>query len=647
MYILYSGQGLAPSIYVTQEYTEHLSADSNFLNVFRLLEDTWVPRIIDVKPPAESLLYFFWLVASFVFPILAFSTLILKKHKKYVLTFSILGIIGIFLALGTNAPYDFYLILLFDIPLPSILKFILREPDKWAFLIGLSYSFLLGIFVFEFLKKAKSLKYRNITSICFIFLILSSFILYAFPTYNSMAKRVLDPVILPSEFKKLNTYLQNATSNKVFFMAEDFTPKKWNKERHFCCLDEISSVKPNIDTYYPASENYHNYMTNSILNGKNKNMSNLIFPLGTSYLIYSNDELHDIPLNSTKFLEEVSLVSDLRNVNNIGFFKLYKTETTSSLGAIHIPKQIMLMNGGLDSFTSLNSLPSFSSSNSSIFYLDQNLDNKQKFKLANSADYLILGKEGYDFDFSFIDDKYVIAPYDFTNHGGISNAWSRDSAISTGYGIFHIHSMDLGIESWNFDYGKGLAISETPGVNLTIPIGIGDENDDSSNYNLFMRFWKNQKGGSVNIKVDNVLLNEINTLDRISNKLVWDQIAVLNLTKGQHQLTLENVAGFNAVNILALVPSEELNSMNKMSNLLVENKSRLAYIMEAESNFYNNKGMDAGVSQYLFQNETGDNADGTVLKSITGQFKVPRNADLVSLEFTAQNITDSNRLLFN
>ena len=112
---------------------------------------------------------------------------------------------------------------------------------------------------------------------------------------------------------------------------------------------------------------------------------------------------------------------------------------------------------------------------------------------------------------------------------------------------------------------------------------------------------KSQKGGQVKIYLDNKPINKIDTLDKISNNFVWEKInSSLNLTKGKHTLTLENVAGFNAVNIFALIPSEEMNRIRTETAQLIGEKNTIIYLLEAESNSYNNKGTDTGSFTIIF-----------------------------------------------
>ncbi|HEY7777928.1 MAG TPA: hypothetical protein VIA09_05255, partial [Nitrososphaeraceae archaeon] len=358
LYTLYSGQGsLLPSILVTDELTRILSRDNVLLNVLRLIQDWWEPKIIDVTPSQTSILYPVWLIASFVPPILVFSSLLLKRNS-IVLFFLAISIIGILLTLGTNAPFNLYSLILFESPLFTALKYVFRDPDKWAFMICIGYSFLLSISVFEILKKVNrsNYKYKTFMSSVFISVVLVSFVIYCYPTYYSTAQKVFDSVVIPPEYDELNTFLQNEPIEKIFFMFQDFGPTTWHRQGEFYGFEQRYSEKPNIMAYQylPISENYHDYIENSILTNKTSNISNLIYPLGTSYLVYSNDELGQ----SNAKLNLLSMSGDIKKLTNFGFINVYKVGN-NDVGEFNIPKQNIIVSGGLDLFNSLNTLPSF------------------------------------------------------------------------------------------------------------------------------------------------------------------------------------------------------------------------------------------------------------------------------------------------
>ena len=160
----------------------------------------------------------------------------------------------------------------------------------------------------------------------------------------------------------------------------------------------------------------------------------------------------------------------------------------------------MILVGGLDLFSSLNYLPSFSTINSSLYFLDQNLNKNKKNESMNFADYLVLSKNTDDFKLSFIDEKFVIGPFDKTNHYEPSVTWSKAGSMDPLHGEFHPVLKESGIDNWDFDYGRGLVITDAIGANLSIPIEIENPDTDAKRedtFNLFMRYLKSQHGGEL------------------------------------------------------------------------------------------------------------------------------------------------------
>jgi hypothetical protein len=171
------------------------------------------------------------------------------------------------------------------------------------------------------------------------------------------------------------------------------------------------------------------------------------------------------------------------------------------------------------------------------------------------------------------------------------------------------------------------------GANLSISVKIGE----GGNHDIFFRYMKNQKGGEIKIHLDGKLIDEVDTFDKISNNFLWEKVATTNLTKGEHTLTLENVAGFNAVNTFAIIPGDEMKRLRTEFVNLLADKIRVLYLLEAESNFYNSKGKDTGSFIHLFKentsNVTANRDTNTFTKKYTGHFKTPKNSDLVSFQF--------------
>jgi hypothetical protein len=290
----------------------------------------------------------------------------------------------------------------------------------------------------------------------------------------------------------------------------------------------------------------------------------------------------------------------------------------------------------LDKFASLNHAFPLKSNNSFLF-LDQQIKDNNDYNAINNSRYSFLNPNENDFILSFVNDRYVIAPFDVTNHYEPAKVWSKTATNDPGNAYFSPQLESLGIENWDFDYGKGLVMTKAIGANISIPVNIEDQNNVGSNdgmFYLFMRYLKNEKAGALKVYMDGKLISQVKTSDEISNNFVWEKIATVNLKKGRHTLVLENIDGFNAVNIFSLITPHEMSRLRTQADQLLERTS-VIYVLEPGSTFYNNKGTDSGLLHYLF-----DHYNGTFTKTIKSQFKVPKNTDLVSLQFLAKQNPD-------
>ncbi|WP_287197728.1 hypothetical protein [Thermococcus sp.] len=147
--------------------------------------------------------------------------------------------------------------------------------------------------------------------------------------------------------------------------------------------------------------------------------------------------------------------------------------------------------------------------------------------------------------------------------------------------IWHGHETDKPLPNiiWIDDVKVYDITNYTKPVTLEIPFEV----DKTDNYRLFIRYFKNQKGGSIRVYLDETPIY-IKTRDQL-NKFVWEDLGAFKLEKGKHKILLENVRGFNAVNLFALVPETEYQKAREEIENLLQNKT-VIYIFEAESDLY-------------------------------------------------------------
>lgn len=574
---------ISPSYIVTEEVIQMLSRDSNFLNVLRLVEDWWYPRILNI-PDKDSWLYFIWLPASYMAPALSLLSIIFIRKYRSTIAFFGLMTGGIFLAMGSKAPFDIYSNIVFDIPLiSSRFGWLFRDPDKWVFFVAFAYSFLMAISIFEILRYIKKSRYNKILLGCFLFLLIGSITVYSYSIYSDTMK-FYNPIIIPNDFNNMNTYMSSIDTDKIFIMPISGNPL-WGKGHSTGNIYQMSSTKPNIQLSSPTLNNYYNYFTISIILNKTDNINNFIYPLGTSYLIYHND------MADPNLLYKLYSLDRIKNIGNVGFFEIFKTEGDSR--QINVIKQNIALIGGIDRFTTINFLDNFNSINSSIFFLDQSMT-KDKYDYTKNMDYLIFDNNQKDFILSFIDEKYLVKPFYAVFHHNPKEVWSKASTNDPLHGPWHRYIENRDIDNWDFDYEKGIIFTwlsvnnkdtNIPKYIKPVVIDMDLNVDNGDEYKLFVRYFKNEDGGKINISIDNIT-KSINTQDQL-NKFVWSQVATLNLKKGKYKLTLTNVEGFNAVNVFALISKKEYEKLQEKIYTLLEGK-RLIYIFEAESDLYRN-----------------------------------------------------------
>jgi len=172
--------------------------------------------------------------------------------------------------------------------------------------------------------------------------------------------------------------------------------------------------------------------------------------------------------------------------------------------------------------------------------------------------------------------------------------------------VWHGHETDKPLPNivWIDDAKVYDITNYTEPVTLKIPFSV----DKTDTYKLFIRYFKNQEGGEIKVYLDGRPI-EISTKDQL-NKFIWKELAICHLEKGKHTLILENVKGFNAVNLFALIPEKEYENAKQEISKILQNKT-IIYLFEAESDLYRDN------AEVL--NSGGEASDGEVLEIADGK----------------------------
>jgi len=201
-------------------------------------------------------------------------------------------------------------------------------------------------------------------------------------------------------------------------------------------------------------------------------------------------------------------------------------------------------------------------------------------------------------------EPLIIKPAIFTKHRNGRNFWSYANEFYSSLTFSKPAILLQNTTVWTGDFGYGIAYTWAKNATLRMSFSI----DKSKNYKLLIRYFRNQQGDEIRVYLDGEPIL-IKTKDQL-NKFVWSDIGDFYLEKGGHEVVLENINGFNAVNLFALITSEEVTeTKEKIANLLQD--KRIIYILEAESDLHhentttsNKYGGEASNGQILILNQT-------------------------------------------
>jgi hypothetical protein len=107
--------------------------------------------------------------------------------------------------------------------------------------------------------------------------------------------------------------------------------------------------------------------------------------------------------------------------------------------------------------------------------------------------------------------------------------------------------------------------------------------DKTGDYKLLMRYLKNQEGGEIGLRIDDMKFS-LTSIDQL-NRFTWDELPLHDLRAGQHKIILQNIEGFNAVNLVALVPENDYDQAQDSSLRQLSGKS-LLQILNADKDLY-------------------------------------------------------------
>ena len=594
--------------YVTQiNNLNAFSRNSELPNVLSLVAYWWpkVSHSFEV-----SFLNSLWVFASLIIPAFCFLAIVFYRKNRVAVYLSILSLVLIFLAGGTRSALPgFYEWLCFDAPILSSFGWLFRDPNKWTILLPLGYSVLFAFACLGSIRltsKFRAKASRKMALSVLVLLLFSSLFIYITPSATNYFEGPFKPVQVPPEILRANHWLENDSSscNVLWLPSYAEYGASWVYSGLSGSFELDSSAKPTLDSMSKYSRGYLNYFDMVLLENRSSHTAEYLNPLNIRYVIFHNDSAS--PEFANRLFQSLQHNEGFELVKQDGIVYIFENRDWSQ-NVFQPFGNVAVVVGGFDKTASAKAL----GLNFSFVFADQgSLNDNIDFDT-----FVLSGDFPNDVVPFFLNESLVLSPFDFTRRHSPAEDWSRASLSDLSGGPFHPYLQQLGIECWDSDYDKGVVLTWAQHARLTIPFNLAS----SGNYSLSARIFESTAGGRVAVYLDDLPVETVETRSQAS-RFVWKTISSLSVKSGMHTLTLENIDGFNSINLIAIAPDEKALTMEQRLKGDLQGKD-LLYAFEAESDMI---AENASVST-----DHGGEASNGLVVELNSSSRVSRGIELV------------------
>lgn len=400
-----------------------------------------------------------------------------------------------------------------------------------------------------------------IIGFCFFFLWI-----YLQGTVDKILFHELVPVKIPDEFYHINDWLSAQKDDfKVIWLPPQFEARvlDWARDRQINDFITPSSTKPTLAPAMPYSRLYYLFFETAI--NTVPKLDKFFDILNAKYLIFRKDLPEEYNEDLLKNLEKDT---DLQKIKEDGYLTVFENKNYAP--QVWAPENVSLVVGGMETLDILNSQEDFNPINQGLIFVNQEPNILEKIKDLKFKNIIFNNTSLDDLVFSLIKDKHLIDLAPLTQEG--VDEWHKASTEEPLHGEWHRVIDNLRISNWDFDFGKNLIYSEG-GEKIKIPLQIPNE----EKYLLIIRYFQNNKGGKLKL----VLEGEEKIIETVNlNNKFTTQIFNLNpLKKGEYSLIIQNLIGFNAINLIALVPETKYQEYQEIAQEILKN-NKILYIQK-------------------------------------------------------------------
>ncbi len=558
----------APSFPETYQRTTQISflSFAKLGHALFLLQPHWYKNVFGKVTP---------LLPEFaILPILVFLSPVLKKKDKIVGFWILVALIGAFLVKGSNPPLAAIYPFLFA-KIPGFSLF--RDPTKFFFLVCISYTVLIAKTSEELVERfgfkvaiGKKFKLAVLPLLLIVY-----FLILMCPIWQNKMTGTFSEPVYQDEYKILNQILEKDSKFSRVFWIPSRSPLGYSSYTHPSLEALRVFNKRPFASGVVGSYEVFNFLREAAFLGEIFDISSvsfIVYPFPDTrreelkqdnvdyYHLFSN-QIESLPWIKEKLID----------------FPVNVYKTKSSSEHFFLTANTFLVVGSDRILEELMKFDNFKLRNNAIIFAEEKPEISKNLANKDGVKIILYKKDILDLEATLIPRENFIFPsqnLDFEPNS--KNFWKRESADFVWWRNFLQQKYSL--DTRDFDYGAGLAISEKEGE-LTL-----ESENFSKGKVLLARVMQSPRGGSIEFYQGHQRLAEINTKTQNSEKiqirlttgdfedkifeyedtsLKWFEVGELS---SSHPLTIKTKGDINVLNSLIVISRDELESYKNLVN---------------------------------------------------------------------------------
>lgn len=369
---------------------QDISLFTSFLNLFRFFGPwTFYSHLVGDPYFPWNEIYFslFFIILSFLGPIIALLALLKKRKSPYLLYFGFLFVSGLFLMKGVHQPFEaINRFIVLKIPYFTVFR---NSYEKFGVVALLGYSVLVGFgfgYLFQFLKRRLKNSFFSaliLLSLCFLM-----FGLYMWPfwtgdlIYGGGQIKPGARIRIPQFYYQAQEWLKTK-KNEFRLLSlphQDGVAYRW-EHGYVGSDDPIMHLfqRPIITTFDPRDNLMRPYLELLFVIFQESNQQEQLYLAAISnikYILVHHDLIYEIntpqPEITTEKVEDILASNkNIQKEASFGKIDFYQIPEEYFLPLFYIPKKIIYISGGLDALPKPTTLADFDI-RSAIFLSEKN-----------------------------------------------------------------------------------------------------------------------------------------------------------------------------------------------------------------------------------------------------------------------------------